>query len=87
MVCTNADVLKASKNIYRSAGKFDDQHHYKAILEAFMVSTLEKFTGNSKISSAISVPVKEPNASKYFRLFSETLDARPKTALYITKKS
>ena len=32
---------------YKSAGKFDEQQQYKAILEAAMVSTPEFFTENS----------------------------------------
>ena len=33
--------------LYKSAGKYDDQLHYKAIIEAKMVSNYKVFTYNS----------------------------------------
>ena len=37
------------KKLYKSAGKCDYQQHYKAIIEAAMVSTTEGFNGNIPI--------------------------------------
>ena len=42
--------LENIKNLYKSAGKCDDQHQYNEILEAAMVSTPEAFTDNSPMS-------------------------------------
>ena len=59
MLCTNTDVLETLKNIYKSAGKFDDQHKYNAMIEAATVSTPMGFTNNSKILSGQYVPEKK----------------------------
>ena len=63
------------------SGRCDYQHKYKSILEAAMVSTPDRFTYNSPMSSVPSVPVKQPNAIKSLHHFSETLDIKPKTAV------
>ena len=39
--------LESIKNIYKQAGKFDDQQQFKDILKAIIVSTPELFTDNS----------------------------------------
>ena len=39
--------LENIKNLYKSAGKCDDQQHYKAIIESETVSTPEGCTDNS----------------------------------------
>ena len=44
-----------NKKLYKYAGKFDDQHQYKAIIETAMVSTPELFTDNIPISPIQSV--------------------------------
>ena len=41
--------LENIKNIYKQAGKCDDQQQFKDILEADMVSTPEGLTNNSPI--------------------------------------
>ena len=63
------------------AGRCDDQHQYKEIFEAAMVSTPELFTDNSPIYSEPYVTVKIFNVKKSICLFSETLDVKPKTAI------
>ena len=50
--------LENIKILCKSAGKCDDQHQYKAIIEASMVYTPEGFTKNSKMSYRPPVPTK-----------------------------
>ena len=69
--------LGITQKLYNSAGKCDDQQQYKAILEAAMVSTPELLTNNIPMSSVPYVPVKQPNARKSLRQFSETLNFKP----------
>ena len=54
--------LENIKNLYKQAGKCDDQQQFKDILEADMVSTPEVFTENSPISPRKSTLVKKPSA-------------------------
>ena len=67
------------KKFYKTAGKCDDQQHYKAILEAVMVSTPDKFTDNGSMSFVSYMPVKQLNTRKSLHRFSEILDAKPNT--------
>ena len=62
------------KNVYRQAGKCDNQKQFKDILEADMVSTPEVFTHNSTISSRTSSPFNKPRARKSLCLFTNILD-------------
>ena len=41
--------LENIKKLYKQAGKCDDQQQFKDILEAYIVSTPERFTDNSPI--------------------------------------
>ena len=50
--------LENIKNLYKQAGKCDDQQQFKDILESAMVYTPEGFTDNSPISPRTSSPVK-----------------------------
>ena len=61
--------LENIKNLYKSAGKYDDQQQYKAIIEAAIVYTTELFTDNITMSPSQSVIVKNPSARKSFRQF------------------
>ena len=45
--------LENIKKLYKYAGKYDDQQHYKSILGSEMVSNLEGLTDNSKMSPGI----------------------------------
>ena len=56
--------LENINNLYKYAGKCDDKHQYKAIIEAKMVSTNEVFTENIIISPGPSIFSKNTNASK-----------------------
>ena len=56
--------LENIKNLYKQAGKCDDQQQFKDILEDDMVSTTKGFTGNSPISLRTSTPVKKPSSRK-----------------------
>ena len=56
--------LENVKKLYKSSGKWDDQQHYKAIIESEMVSTPEGFTYNSPMSPNQYVTVKNPLARK-----------------------
>ena len=64
------------KNVYKQAGKCDNQQKIKDILEAAMVSTPEGFTDNSLISPMTSTPVKKPSAKKSLCLFTNMLEVR-----------
>ena len=66
--------LENIKNIYKQAGKCDDQQQIKDILEAAMVSTPEVFTNNSAIAPMTSSPVKKPSAQKSLCIFTNILD-------------
>ena len=74
----NVDVWKNQK-IYKSAGKCDDQHHYKYILESGMVSTPEGCNDNIPIKPNQYEPMKNNSVIKSLRQFSETLDVKHKT--------
>ena len=73
--------LENIKKLYKTAGKCDNQHHYKAILESAMVSTPEGSTDNSLMTPNPSVSNKNPSAIKSLHQFSETLDVKHKTAV------
>ena len=62
------------KKLYTSAGKFDYHLQFKAIIEASMVSTPDRFTNNSPISPGPPMIVKKFSARKSLRLFTEVLD-------------
>ena len=50
--------LESISNLYKTAGKFNDQQQYKSITEVEMVSIPEGFTNNSQISPRKYVTVK-----------------------------
>ena len=56
--------LNNIKNIYRHAGKFDDQQNLKDILDSAILSPPEGFTHNSPNVPMTSTPVKKPSARK-----------------------
>ena len=74
--------LENIKNIYQSSGKCDDQQNYKAILEAYMVSTPEVFSENSPLSSGPFMSTKQPKARKPLCKFATTLNVKPKTYIH-----
>ena len=63
--------LGNTKIIYKTAGICDDQHQYKAILEAAMVSSPEGCTDNSPMPPSQYEPNKNSSARKSLRQFSE----------------
>ena len=73
--------LENINKLYRYAGECDNQNQYKAILEAAMVSTTERFTENSPMSPGPSVNVKNPSARKSPRKFTEILDVKKKASV------
>ena len=62
------------KKIYKYADKCNDQQHYKAIIEAAMLSTIEIFNDISKMSFVHYVTVKNTSARKSSHLFTEVFD-------------
>ena len=72
--------LQNIKNVYKHAGKCDDQQQFKDIIEAAMVSIPEGFTNNSPISPMTSTPFNKPSARKSQYLFTNILDLKKKTA-------
>ena len=70
--------LKNIKKLYKSARKCDDQHQYKAIIEAAMVSTTGRFTENSQMSPGPSATVKNPSARKSLHIFTEVFYVKRK---------
>ena len=56
--------LEKIRKLNKTSGKRDDQQHYKAVIEAAMVSTPEGFTGNSPTKPNKSEPAKNPSARK-----------------------
>ena len=70
--------LENIKKLYKSTGKCDYQQQYNAIIEAEIISTTERFTDNSTISSGPYVTTKKPIARKTFSLFTEVFDIKKK---------
>ena len=52
------------KKIYQHAGKCDDQHNIKDIIDAAILSTPEGVTDNSPNVHMASKPIKKPSARK-----------------------
>ena len=73
--------LENIKKLYTSVVKWDNQQQYKYIIETAMVSTPERFTDNSTISTGISVTVRNPIARESLRLFTEFLNVKNKAAV------
>ena len=71
--------LENIKELYKSAGKCDDQQQYKAIVEAAKVSTPEVFNYNSPMSPIQYLTLKNPIARKLLCQFLDTLEVKPKT--------
>ena len=74
--------LENIKRLYISTGKYDYQHKYKAILEAEMVYTSERFTDNIPMLLGTSVIFKNPITRKQLCIFTEVLDVKNKTAVH-----
>ena len=69
------------KKIYKQAGKCDDQHQIKAILETAMICTPKGFTDNSPMLSITSVTVTQHNTTKLLfkkTVLSQLCDAKSK---------
>ena len=62
--------LENINKLYISAGKWNDQHQCKSILEAAMVSTTEIFTDKIPMSPGTSVTVRNSSSRKALRLFT-----------------
>ena len=73
-------ILPNIKNVYKHAGKCDEQQQFIYIIEAAMVSTPEVFTDYIPRSPMTSTPVKTPSSRKPLCLFTNILDAKNKTA-------
>ena len=73
--------LEKIKKLYKTAGKCDNQHQYKAMLESAMVSTPEGCTYNILMTPNPYVSTKKPSAIKSIHQFSETLYVKHKTAV------
>ena len=68
------------KKIYQHAGKCDNQHNLKDIIDAAIVSTPEEVTRDSPSLPMTSTPLKKPSARKSMCLFANILDVKDKTA-------
>ena len=73
--------MSGKMETYKTTGKCDDQHHYKAINEASMVSTPEGFTENIPMAPNQYEPTKNPSAIKSLCRCSEALDIKYKTVV------
>ena len=67
--------------LYTSAGKYNDQLQFKAVIEVSMVSTPDIFVDNSPMSPGPPMIVKKCSARKSLRLFTEVLDVKKKTSV------
>ena len=56
--------LENIKKLYKTGGKYDDQHQYKDIIESAMVSTTEVCNDNSPTKPNQYEPTKKPSARK-----------------------
>ena len=65
--------LENINKLYKSAGKFDDQQQYKAIIEEEMVYTPVVFTDNSPMSPSQYMTMKNTSTRKSLRQFLDTL--------------
>ena len=68
--------LENIKNLYKQAGKCDDQKKFKYILEAAIVSNPEGLTDKSPTSHSKSSPVKTPSAQRSLCMFTNVLDVK-----------
>ena len=68
------------QKLYKHSGKYDNQQHFKNILEASMVSTPEGSTNNNTIYPMTPTPSKTLSARKSLRLFINILYVKNKTA-------
>ena len=68
------------KKIYQHAGKCDDQHYLKDIIDAALLYTPEGFTDDCTNVPMKSTPVNKPSARKSLCLFTNKLAVKPKTA-------
>ena len=75
--------LENIKNLLKNSGKCEDQQHYKAIIQAWMVSTTEGGSSNSPMSPSQYVTVIYPSAIKPPHQLLEKLDVKHKTAVRI----
>ena len=66
--------LEIIKKLYKSAGKFDNQEQYKAILESSMVSTTEWITYNRTTDVFTLVNMNNPSARNLLGRFLALLD-------------
>ena len=75
--------LENIKTLYKTSGKCDDQHQYKAIIEAAMVSTPKECTDNSPMTPNQYKHTKNPSERKPLHKCLEALDVRHNTAVCI----
>ena len=68
--------LENIKNLYKQAGKCDNQQQFRDILEVAMTYTPDGFTNNIPIYPRTSPPVKKPSAQKSLCLFTNILDVK-----------
>ena len=73
--------LENIKKLYKSAGKWDYQQHYKALIESAMFYNTDGFVDNSPMSNIQSATVKNPIARKSIHQFLDTLEVKPKTSV------
>ena len=77
----NCEMYKHRCKLYTSAGKCDDQIHFKAFIEESMVSTSDIFTDNIPMSHGPPMISRNNSARKSLCIFTEVLDVKSKTAV------
>ena len=65
----------------QNAGKCDDQHQYKEMIEEDIFSTTEVCNNSGPMTPKPYVSTKKPGVRKLLRQFSETLDVKYMTGV------
>ena len=72
--------LENIKQLYKQAGKCDEQQKLKDIIEAAMVSTPKIFINKSHISLRTPSPVNKPSSQKSLCIFTNVVDVKKETS-------
>ena len=72
--------MKNIKKLYKTAGKCNDKHKYKEMIEAAIVSTHQGCTNISLMTPNPYMYSKHPSARKPPRQFPKTLDVKHNNA-------
>ena len=67
--------------LYKTAGKCDDQHQYKAIIEVKIISTPKGYTEDIPLDVGTFGTLKKPSAGKLISQFLKLLDVTQKRSV------